>query len=241
MHLALVGVALPFVIFALVRLNFVQLALSVIVLSKWRMFAVKPRFWAANVRSGAVDLIVGVAVVLFMTHSGGLANQLLWAVLYAVWLIAIKPATGTAMITGQAFIGQLAGLMALYLTWAGGPLYGLTALTGLICYLAARHFFDSFDEPYSRLLSYVWGYFGTALAWVLGHLLISYPRDNSSGLLSQPVLFLTIIGYGLAILYYADHFDRSSRLLRRQTTVSLLLLVIILIGSLYWRSRHLVV
>src|ERR1700712_2760535 len=84
LHLALVFI-LPVVIFILVRLDFVQLALSVIVLSKWRMFAVRPRFWAANIRANAVDLMVGLSSVIFMEHSGILL-QLMWAGLYAVWL-----------------------------------------------------------------------------------------------------------------------------------------------------------
>jgi hypothetical protein len=112
-HLALL-LLLPALIFVLVRLDFVQLALSIIVLSKWRMFAVRPRFWAANVRANAVDLIVGMSVVLFMQHAGGFGVQLLWAALYAAWLIYIKPASDTLMITAQAFIGQLAGLMAVH-------------------------------------------------------------------------------------------------------------------------------
>ncbi len=59
-HLGLL-IILPAVIFVLVRLSFVQLALSIIVLSKWRMFAVRPRFWLANIRANAVDLIVGLS------------------------------------------------------------------------------------------------------------------------------------------------------------------------------------
>src|ERR1700712_1355974 len=84
LHLGLVLI-LPLAIFVLVRLNFVQLALSVVVLSKWRMFAVRPRFWAANIRANAVDLMVGLSSVIFMEHSGILL-QLMWAGLYAVWL-----------------------------------------------------------------------------------------------------------------------------------------------------------
>src|SRR5579884_1222046 len=152
LHIILVGFVLPLVVFALVRLGFVQLALSVIVLSKWRMFAVKPRFWPANVRSNAVDFMVGLSVVLFMTHSGHLLLQVLWAVLYGLWLLVVKPRSGSTWVTAQAFIGQLAALSALYLAWGSGPIYGLTFLSGLFCFLAARHFLDPFDEPYAKLL-----------------------------------------------------------------------------------------
>ncbi len=83
LHLGLVSL-LPIIVFILVLLNFVQLALSIVVLSKWRMFAVKPRFWASNIRANAVDLMVGLSIVIFMMHSGAWPIKLLWALLYGV-------------------------------------------------------------------------------------------------------------------------------------------------------------
>jgi hypothetical protein len=230
-HLALL-VVLPVVLFVLVRLDFVQLALSVVVLSKWRMLAVRPRFWAANVRANAVDIMVGLSVVLFMAHaSGSLVLQLLWVALYAVWLIAIKPASSPRMITLQAALGQLAALMALFLAWTDGPLYGLTLLTGIICFMAARHFFDAFDEPYAKLLAYTWGYFGAALAWLLGHWLIFY------GIISQPTLLLSVIGYGLAGMYYLDHEERLGKGVRRQLVFIMLAVVVVILAFSDWGDK----
>ena len=173
LHLGLVLV-LPILAFILVRVGFLPPALSIIVLSKWRMFAVRPRFWPANIRANAVDLMVGLSIVIFMWHSGSLLMQAMWTALYGVWLIFIKPGTTIPLVTAQAFIGQLAALSALYVTWAAGPVYGLTLLSGLFCFLAARHFLDVFDEPYARMLSYFWGYFGAALSWLLSHWLLFY-------------------------------------------------------------------
>jgi hypothetical protein len=230
LHLLLL-IILPVAIFVLVRLNFVQLALSLIVLSKWRMFAVRPRFWPANIRANAVDLIVGVSVVLFMTHSGTAVWQLGWAALYGVWLIFIKPASSLLMISTQAFIGQLCGLMALYLAWSDGPLYGLTLLTGVVCYLAARHFFDNFDETYAKLLSYLWGYFGAALAWLLGHWLLFY------SIIAQPTLLLSTLGYGLAVLYYLDHTNHLNKAVRRQFIFVMLAVVVVVLTFSNWGDK----
>lgn len=229
LHLGLL-VLLPIMVFVLVRLNFIQLALIIIVLSKWRMFAVRPRFWPANVRANAIDLMVGISVVVFMAH-GSMAAQFLWTVLYGVWLVAIKPTTGSFMVSAQAFIGQLAALMALFVAWSGGPLYGLVLLTGLVCYLSARHFFESFDEPYSKLLSYLWGYFGAALTWVLGHWLLFYQ------VVSQPTLLLTTIGYGLAVLYYLDHQERLSSTLQRQFVFIMLAIVLVVLVFSDWGDK----
>ncbi|MDB5170805.1 MAG: hypothetical protein JWO35_499 [Candidatus Saccharibacteria bacterium] len=230
LHLGLVLV-LPIAVFILVRLDFSQLALSVVVLSKWRMFAVRPRFWAANIRANAIDLMVGLSVVLFMVNSSSVLLQFTWTALYAVWLLAIKPGSSTFMVTAQAFIGQLAALMALYLTWTGGPVYGLTFLTGLFCFFAARHFFDIFDEPYARMLAYAWGYFGAALAWLLSHWLLFY------GAIAQTTLLLSALGYGMAVLYYLDHHERLSIGVRRQFIFIMLAIVVVVLAFSDWGDK----
>lgn len=229
LHLALVLV-LPLVIFVLVRLNFVQLALSVVVLSKWRMFAVKPRFWAANIRANAIDLMVGLSVVLFMTHSS-LTMQLVWIALYSIWLLAIKPGATVPMVTIQAFIGQFAALSALYLVWGDGPVYGLTLLSGLFCFMAARHFLDAFDEPYAKMLAYVWGYFGAALTWLLSHWLLFYQG------VSQPTLLLSTVGYGMAVLYYLDHNDRLGKTVRRQFIFIMVAIIMVVLAFSDWGDK----
>jgi hypothetical protein len=229
-HLGL-NILLPLLVFVLVRINFIQLALAVILLSKWRMFAVRPRFWAANIRANAVDIIVGVSLLLFMIHSGSQAVQFIWAFLYGVWLVGIKPASETLMVSLQALIALICGLVALFLAWATGPLYGLVILTGLICYLAARHFFDSFEEPYAKLLAYIWGYFGASLVWVLGHWLLFY------GGISQPVLLLLTIGFGLASLYYLDHRGRLNKNLSRQLIFIMVAIVFIVVVRSRWGGK----
>jgi hypothetical protein len=232
LHVGLL-VLLPIVLFALVRLGdtFIKLAFSIILLSKWRMFAVRPRFWPANIRANAVDIIVGLSVVLFMTHSGSQWWQLAWAALYGVWLIGVKPASGTKMTSAQAMIAQFCGLMAIYLSWSAAPLYGLVFSTGLVCYLAARHFFDSFDEPYARLLAYLWGYFGAALAWLLGHWLLFY------GIISQPTLILSVLGYGLAGIYLFDHEERLNTMLKRQFVFIIIAILLVILTFSDWGDK----
>lgn len=231
LHIGLL-LALPLVLFVLVRLQtFVQLAFILIVLSKWRMFAVRPRFWLANVRANSVDLIVGFSALVFMIHTGSAFWQFVWALAYGAWLIFLKPGSDTLKTSMQAGVGFIAGLMAIFLAWSASPLYGLVLATGVLCYLAARHFFDSFDEPYARLLSYLWGYFGAALVWLLGHWLLFY------GAVSQPTVILVALGTGLATLYYLDHFDRLSAQLQRQIVSIMFALMVIVLALSNWRNK----
>jgi hypothetical protein len=230
LHIGLL-VVLPAVVFVLVRLDFIQLALSMVVLSKWRMFAVRPRFWPANIRANSVDIIVGLSMVLFMSHSSSVLLQLGWASLYALWLIVIKPATGVLMSSVQALIAQVVGLTAVYMVWAAEPIVVLTIATGLVCFLSARHFLDSFNEPYARMLAYYWGYFGAALAWLLSHWLLFY------GVIAQVTLLLCTIGYGLAVIYYLDHNDRLSKGLRRQFIFIMLAIVLVVLAFSDWGDK----
>ena len=117
------------------------------------------------------------------------------------------------------------------MAWADGPLYGLSLVTGLICFLAARHFFDAFDEPYAKMLSYTWGYFGAALGWLLGHWLIFY------GIIAQPTLLLSVIGYGLAGIYYLDHYEKLNKGVRRQLVFIVIAVVVVILAFSDWGDK----
>lgn len=211
-HIALV-VLLPALLFVFVRINFVELAVVLVLVSKWRIFAVKPRHWPAILRANAVDILVGVSVVIFMSHTDSQAVQLLWAVLYGLWMLYLKPRSTIFWIGVQALIAQFAGLMAVYSEWAVSSTLWLTILAGSVCYFAARHFLSAFDESMGRTIAYCWAYIAAAIAWLTGHWLIFY------GSISQPTLILTVVGYGLATLYYLQHNDRLSVNTRRQVVV----------------------
>jgi hypothetical protein len=134
-------------------------------------------------------------------------------------------------VSSQAMLAQLFGLMAIFLEWPSAPLYGLVAASGLVCYICARHFFDGYEEPYSKLLSYTWAYFAAALTWLLGHWLLFY------GLFAQPTVLLTVIGYGIAALYYFDHNDRLSKLLQRQFVFIMLAIIILILSLSNWGDK----
>lgn len=248
---ALYRIALPVVVFVLVRLDIgIWLPLLVILLSKWRIFAVRPRFWPANIRANAVDLMVGVSVVIFMFEANEMGYQMLWAAAYGLWLLFIKPSSSLLFVSVQAGVGQLCGLTALFIVsgktldgnllgWTSLPIGLMLLAGGTICYLAARHFFDSFNEPYAKMLAYVWGYFAAATTWLLGHMLVVYPDQD--GVVAHPTLLLSAIGYTLAAVYYLEHFEKLSILIKRELLFLCGLIVLILLASLYYEGSHLIV
>jgi len=226
-HVLLVAV-LPLLVFILVRLSFVPLAYAIILMSKWRMLAVRPRHWPANIRANAIDIIVGLSFVSFIAQTPSQQSwQLFWAVCYGIWLILIKPRSSTFWSAIQAGAGQLLGLASIYTLWGRSSLFVLVIATWAVCYLSARHFLSSFDEPLTSMISHAWGYFGAALAWVLGHWLLYY------GLISQPMLILSVLGAGIATLYYLENNDRLSIFVRREIllVMSAVIIVILLFSS----------
>ncbi len=209
LHLTLT-VLLAVACYVLVRIDFVSLAILLVLLSKWRMFAVRPRYWVANVIASGVDLMVSVALVLFMASTAVAWWQLFWLVAFIGWLTYLKPRSDVLSVSAQAMVGQLLGLAVLYLKLGDSPLAVLVLGTWIVTYLSARHFLSSFEESQSALLAHVWAYFAAGLAFVLGHWLLFY------GSVAQIIVILTTIGYSLAALYYLQSQDRLLPKLRRQ-------------------------
>jgi len=223
-HMAL-NVLLPILAYILVRTDFVWIAILLVLLSKWRMFAVRPRYWIANILSNGVDIIVALALILFMANTSVVWWQLVWTLLYAAWLTVLKPRYDVLSVSAQALIGQLLGITVLYFKFGDSSLVVLVAMTWLIAYVSARHFLTSFEESYSTLMAHIWAYFAAGLAFVLGHWLLFY------GSVPQILVILTTIGYGLAALYYLDASGKLTASFQRQLLMimgAILLVVLVL-------------
>lgn len=222
---------LPAILFVLVRIEFASLAVLLIILSKWRMFVVRPRYWLTNIIANAVDIIVGLSLLVFMFQSTSAILQLLWAAAYGIWLVFIKPRSSVLFVSIQALMSQAVGLVALYMTWVEAPTLGMVIATWLISYLTARHFFTSFEDDYSDFYAYTWAYFSAALVWLLGHWLLFY------GVIPQPALLLTVLGFGLAGMYYLDDQDKLSALVKRQFIFIMFAVVTVVIVFSDWGDK----
>ncbi|HSX18337.1 MAG TPA: hypothetical protein VLE51_03210 [Candidatus Saccharimonadales bacterium] len=226
-HLGL-NILLPILAYVLVRIDFVSLAILLILLAKWRIFAVRPRYWLVNIASNGIDILVGISLVLFMSSTSVTWWQLFWMGLYIAWLVWLKPRSDVLSVSAQAMIGQLLGLSVLYLKFGDAPLATLVFGTWSVTYLSARHFLSSFEESRTGLLTNIWAYFAASLAFVLGHWLLFY------GSISQILIILTTIGYSLAALYYLDASERLSATFRRQILAIMCAILIIIVVLSDW-------
>ena len=230
LHIVLSAV-MPALVFIFVRMKFVHLAVLIVLITKWRMFAVRPRFWPAIFRANAVDIFVGLSTIVFMAHSHSASIQLFWAGLYVVWQVVVKPGRSVLSVAAQALIGQTYGLMALFIGWPAAPLFLLVPVVWGICYLSARHYLSGFEEPYTSLYSHTWGYFAAALAWLGVHWLLFY------GVVAQPTLLITVLGFGFGGLYYLQETDRLSVLLRRQIVFIMIAVVVVVLVFSDWGDK----
>ncbi len=222
---------LPALMFIFIRTRFVTLATALVLLSKWRMFAVKPRHWPANIRANAVDLIVGLSALIFMAHTDSQLFQLIWAVAYGIWLLVIKPMSTTFGVILQALISQSLGMIALYIAWGDASISVLVIGSWIICYNTARHFFAAFEESMVRFLSGIWAYFAAAMAWVLSHWLLFY------GPISQPALLISVISFCMGGIYYLEKSDKMSVVLRRQIIFVMITVVLIVLTFSDWQDK----
>lgn len=229
-HILLTAI-LPLAIYILVRLNFGWVAILLVLLSKWRMFAVKSRHWPANIRANAVDIFVGISIVIFMLSTDVQSIQLFWSLVYAGWLLVIKPQSSPLWVGTQALLAQMLSLVAIFYYWSEASTTLLVFLTWIVAYLCARHFLAAFDESMGRATAYAWAFFASTIAWLSGHWLIFY------GPIAQPALLLSVLGYGLAAMYYLRHTDRLTNNIRLQFIVVMTMVVLFLIILSEWNDK----
>lgn len=223
---------LPIAIFFLVRLDPPYLAILLIFLSKWRILALRPRFWWPNIKANMVDLLVGLSVVgLLYLSSSMLALQIVLTVAYAAWLLAVKPRSGAHGIMLQAGIAQFVSLVALFHFSILFPEFVVVLGAWLIGFVCARHVISNYEEEYVELLAAVWGLFTAQIAWLFYHWTIVY----SFGLpvqIPQIAMVMLVVGFSAARTYHLHKHERLEQsTLRGNIIFGVALLSIILIFS----------
>lgn len=181
-------------------------AILLVLLSKWRIFAVRPRYWWANLRSNMVDLIVSISIVLNLytihtTPELAEGMQLLLMVvvtlLYIGWLLFIKPRSKRLFICIQAAAAIFLGSAALFTISFNWPVSIVAGGMWLIGYAAARHVLSSYDEEtHALFLSLAWGLVFAEIAWVSYHWAIAYPLPIFPSLmLPQVAIIVTLLSF----------------------------------------------
>lgn len=198
-----VNVLFVAVLYAMVMVwDLTSLAIVLVVLSKWRILAVQPRFWPPNIKANLVDLIVGISTIALAHQATNSWVAVVWIVLYLVWLLFVKPQSSDVIVSFQAYWAQLLGLLALFMipTLVRTP-FIFCVLAWLVAWSASRHFFTNYEEPHYRSLSLVWALIVTQGVWFALHWVQYYTLPHMN--ISLFAVIIAILSGGIGSIYHA--------------------------------------
>lgn len=174
-------------------------------LSKWRIFAVRPRYWFLNFKSNLVDIIVGTSFVLLTYFAGTnfvFADYLL-AAFYVIWLIFIKPLSSEFGTLAQSLLAIFFGSAAAVIATASLDSIALVLAEFIIGYSASRHLFAQNTDSDFVLMTLICGLLCAEVSWFCHSWTILYTFGNTGIIIPQLALILTIAAFSFTKVLYA--------------------------------------
>lgn len=208
------------------------LAVALMLLSKWRVFAVRPRHWWVNIQANMVDTIVGLGIVALMYLPGSQwPVQAILAVLYACWLVVLKPMSKQRAMLIQSLIALGLGTTALLAVSYEWPVLFVVLCMWIIGYSAARHFLYSYEEPHIVFLSMLWGILVAEIGWLAHYWTFSYVIPGAMPLrLPQATIILLLLAFVGERLYRS--WARHGRIVSNEVILPATLAVLVIMTML---------
>ena len=209
-------------------------AFGLVLLSKWRVLAVRPRYWFVNIQTNIVDIIVSISLVALLDAArGALFAQIVITILYALWLLVLKPRSKRVLVVAQAGVGVFTGITAL--TLVSYDWYASLVVIGfwLIGYNTARPVLSAYQpEAHLSFLSLAWGFVIAEIGWISYHWTIAYDLIGVGDIkLPQVTLIVVIISFLAERVYssfaHHGHVRSIDVLLPTLLSVSVVLMLII--------------
>jgi len=244
-HLFL-NILLAVAVFALVYIGDSAIfgALGLVLLSKWRIFAVRPRYWWANILANIVDVTVSLGVVSLLYLAGtadkyGLELQVGITAFYILWLVIIKPRSKRFWVILQAGLALSLG------TWALAALshevYLLVAVLGfyVVGLGVARHILASFEEDEMSLMSMIFGLLLAEFGWLIYHWNVAYSL-KFLGDFKIPQISIISLAFGLCIysLFTAARSGKTAKLFSGEVVAPVLFSVAIIVVIISFFSSN---
>lgn len=172
-------------------------AFALILLSKWRVLAVRPRYWFANVQANLVDFIVSLSVVVLLyAATEAVVVQILLTLVYIAWLLYVKPRSKRIFVAVQAGTAVFLGITALLSVSYGWMSSLVVVCMWLIGYSAARHVLSSYDETHVTFYSLIWALVVAELGWLMYHWTFAYTLPGAGDIkLSQTAIVVLAISF----------------------------------------------
>lgn len=214
------------------------LGIVLVLISKWRMLAVRPRYLLLNIRSNLVDLIVGSSFVLITYCSGTtiLPIHFALALFYTIWLTWIKPLSSESATEFQALISIFLGTTATVLVTAGlEPISAIIPIM-VIGYSAAHHILSQSNESNFSIISLTYALIFAEITWVLHSWIIVYMFNAIGLIIPQLAIILSLVFYTLNLIFKSiSKNDQKIKISQFLAPLAFSLIIIIVI--LLWFSK----
>lgn len=189
------------------------LGLLLVLVSKWRVFAVRGRYLWLNIKSNLVDVIVGTSVVLLTYYAGSsfMVVDFILAVFYCIWLLFIKPMSSEKSALAQSLVAVFLGMSAAAIMSSSLNAIVIVLLAFLVGYAASRHVLVQSDDKDFTLTTLVCGLMFSEVAWLCYTWSIIYTFGNTGIRIPQVAIILTIFAFVYnyarqAMIKYQDDF-----------------------------------
>jgi hypothetical protein len=212
------------------------LGVALVFISKWRIFAVRPRYWWINVKANLVDIVVGVSFVLLVYFAGTemTVAQVVITILYIGWLVGVKPRSSEVMTEAQALLAVLLGISAACLMAVNFDPVVMVVAAFVIGYGASRHVLTQSEDHDFTMVTFVFGMVMAELSWVMYHWLIVYSFDAvvvpQMAVIDAVAFFVFMKGYKSLVRY-------DGRVKARDVVVPAIFSGLIILIMVIWFSK----
>jgi len=184
-----------------------------VLVSKWRVFAVRARYFFLNLKLNLVDIIVGISVVLLAYYAGVafLPIDFILMAIYLAWLLFIKPLSSENAALAQSLIAVFLGMSAVTFLSANLNSIVIVLLAFLIGYSASRHILVQSNDKDFTLTTLICGLIFAECAWLSNSWSIIYTFGSTGIRIPQLAIILTIFAFVYnyarqAMIKYQDDF-----------------------------------
>ena len=189
------------------------LGILLVLVSKWRIFAVRRRYIWLNFKSNLVDLIVGISIVILTYYAGHslLPVDFLLMAIYVFWLLVLKPMSSEQALLAQSLVAVFLGISASTLMTASLNSIWAVLIAFLIGYAASRHVLAQTSSKDFTLTTLVCGLVFAEVAWLCHSWSIIYTFGDTGIRIPQVAIILTIFAFiynyaRQAMVRYEDDF-----------------------------------
>lgn len=214
------------------------LGFLLVIVSKWRIFAVRPRYWLLNIKSSLVDLIAGFSFVLIAYCSGTALRPVHFVVaaLYTLWLIILKPRSSDRANIAQSIIAMFFGTTAAVLLSATYDSSILVLATLFIGWATTRHVLVQSDDNNFGLVTFVCGLICAEIAWIFHSWLIVYSFGDTGIVIPQISIILTVFAFIFAHIYQSL-IKNDGQLKKDEVFIPTAFSVLIILVIVVWFSN----